>query len=148
MPKRRMTPARRAQIVQWQRKGALARKAKSSKRLTTDELRKAFARQMPQGKNVILYHHTTPEKAVKILKSGFKPLNGKRIQASRNASEVGDVTWFHDRMHHDLFTDFAGPALLTVRVPRKLVTRRRLGVGDELMVKHKDLAGRKIKRLR
>lgn len=148
MPKRKMTPARKAAIAKWQKAGASSRKAKASKPIPTDELRKLFARQMPQGKNVILYHHTTPEKAAKILKNGFKPLSGKGIQASRNASGVGDVTWFHDRMHHDLFRDFAGPALLTVRVPRKLITRRKLGVGDELMVKHKDLAGRKIKRLR
>lgn len=150
MPKRRMTPARKAAIAKWQRAGAKARKAKSSNKTppTTDQLRKAFAEKMPMGKTVVLYHHTTPEKAAKIMRSGFKPLTGKGIQRARARDGIADVTWFHDRKHHALFETFAGSALLTVRVPRKVVIRRQLGIGDELMVKHKDLAGVKIRRLK
>lgn len=144
MPKRRVSSSRTAR----QRAASRQNLVKAREARKTESLKAAFAQKMPQGKTVLLYHHTTPEKASKIMRSGFKPLKGKGIQNARKASGIADVTWFHDRTHHNLFADFAGNAVLTVKVPRKLVMRRQLGIGDELMVRHSDLAGRKIRRIK
>ena len=78
MPKRRMTPARKAAIAKWQRAGAQARKAKSSNKIP----RSAY-----HGKMVSGYHLTEPENVDSILKNGF----GKNLSTSKG---LKNPVWF------------------------------------------------------
>lgn len=132
MPKRRMTAKRKAAVAKWQKAGAEARKRAA--------VRKA---QLPTGKNTLLVHYTYPS-------------NAKAIIKSRKWTDTfggSDVSSFSRWNHRKGFSQY-GPVMLTVRVPRKTVQRRKsLGLGEsgdmlyERYVKHSDLAGRKVTRV-
>ena len=89
MPKRRMTPARKAAIAKWQRAGANSRKAKATGK--------------PVGKSglITLYHRTTKANANKIAKS--------QKMISKNPS--GRVFFTTER----IFKAY-GPGMVSVRV--------------------------------
>lgn len=156
MPKRKMTPARRAQIAQWQRKGQQSRKAKganniqrwSASELSTPRkppkvLTKGWKEyRAPLGKTVLLYHNTTAARADAIVKERkWKTSVSPRNVYFRPASVKGN--W-----------EYYGKSTVAVRVPRKLL---RLEAGGKSLVGYAEstytvdkykLTGRKVRRIK
>lgn len=119
MPKRRMTPARKAQIAKWQRAGAKAKKAKATG--------------TPTGKNSLLFHRTDWESASKVVRE-------QRFR--RQPFSDGPYVYFTRPSRTFDFTEY-GPAMLSVSVPRKLV-QKNPEIAGTFRVSFKNLRGRKI----
>ena len=158
MPKRRMTPARKAAIAKWQAAGARSRKSRV-KRWSAKELaeprKDAFAfidkdpkyqivrpelrRTMliPSGKNMRLYHRTKPENVGSILKNGF----GRNKRSKTHGS-----SWFTQGTKPP---PGYGSALLSVTIPRKKVKHEDFTRPGQrfVYVKNTDLVGVKIRKL-
>ena len=124
MPKRRMTPARKRQIAQWQAAGAKARKTG-----------------YPMGKIVTLEHRTLPKYSQNILKT-------QQWQAD---SYTNNHVFFFRPRDTKKFIGF-GSSVVTVRVNHKVIKRdnthpdmNKISSGS-LMVHMKDLEGIKIRR--
>lgn len=126
MPKRKMTPARKAQIAKWQKAGAAARKRSIA--------RKA---ELPTGKNTLLVHYTYPSNAKAIIKS-------RKWTDTFGGTDVSSFSRWNHRKRFEVY----GPVMLTVSVPRKLVQRNKIDFPYERYVKHSDLAGRKVTRVK
>lgn len=171
MPKRKMTPARRRQIAQWQSAGAKARRNGGIQKWSAAELAsprktpKAIVRQdkrfqpsfwsktkekdqkelrIPVGKTIFLVHHTPhAEDADAIVKAQkFKPVGKRRTVYFTTYKNVGN------------FNRDYGKELVGVRVSRKLVkvdgAPHQLWAGDSvaLKVSLKNLKGKKIVRVK
>lgn len=144
MPKRKMTPARKAAIAKWQKAGAKARKGKRAKPVeksyghNEEYITSNF--RTPYGKNRLLVHRTTPANAKKILKEGFK----------------GNMVWFTNP--HDAKVwgwKSHGSAIVGVVVSKKLTpghpTQRRLNkpFGPEAIpIQSHNLTGVKVRRIK
>lgn len=143
MPKRKMTPARKAAIAKWQRAGSLSRKGKKASLLKSpilDMVRPEIRSQMliPTGKRTLLWHRTTPNAADSLVRE-------QNWGHSKFAKAKG-VSWFTQGKKP---SEFYGKALVSVKVPRKMLKV------DESMnsyypppmrVAIKDLQGRKFRR--
>ena len=137
MPKRRMTAARLLQIATWQKAGVSARK----KPRVIDNALWQGKKIIPTGKNTLLYHRTTEFSADKIGKT-------KRwVSGSTSFSGVRGKSWF-SRGGPVTNHGFYGNALVTVKVPRKMVEKvvQTDGV-DFVLVKNSALKGIKVKRI-
>ena len=147
MPKRRMTPARKAAIAKWQRAGANSRKGNSNNRIQkwsaaelsaprripkniqqeinhiNDLKRKVGWRALdsqkpvPTGKNITLMHYTTPERAARIVKEGFTTKHGTNTMYSN----LKDANYMYGVLPvaAPKWSGF-GKALVSVRVPRRM----------------------------
>ncbi len=158
MPKRRMTPARKMQIAQWQAAGARARKRKPNKAIQAEKAKIAAIKKkiggwaidqhkpVPLGKMVRLYHYTSPERAGRILKEGFTNKNGTNTMYN----DLKDANYMYGviPLVKNKWSGY-GKALVSVKVPRKMLKV------DESMnsyypppmrVAIKDLQGRKFRR--
>lgn len=127
MPKRKLTPARRAAIVKWQLAGARARAEKAGKRVKPAVIQRQLNRDKatdrpwaktrtlldPMGKHVTLYHRTTMKEAKKLATEGFKV---------RKGSDVKDV-YFSNRLFGGAAKGF-GPAAVSVRIRSNLIKDR------------------------
>lgn len=163
MPKRRMTPARKAAIAKWQRAGVNARKKKAKsnvKRWSAKELaakrkdprvidtykylKGPDAKIIPTGKNTLLYHRTRSTSADSIVKSR------KWISGAREFSGRRGYSWFSKGGPTEA-SGFYGSGLVTVSVPRKHVQsvgyNRQDGI-EFVQVKNSVLKGRKVRRLK
>lgn len=89
MPKRRMTPARKAAIAKWQKAGANARKAKATNKIP----RKAYETKAQRGPMVTLYHATLPQHADAIRRNGFQWKEGRNL----SMSGVKNPIWFNTK---------------------------------------------------
>lgn len=147
MPKRRMTPARKRQIAQWQAAGARARKGYTAgNQARINELQKMglnpdVKKVVPVGKNIRLFHRTTPEAAEKILKEGFKPGKGKLMDKNYvyGVLPIASKYW-----------KLYGKAVVSVRVPRKLAEVDRTMdtfYPPPIRVSFRNLKGRKVRRI-
>lgn len=144
MPKRKMTPARKAAIAKWQRAGALSRKGKRASLLKSpilDMVRPGLKSKMliPTGKKTLLWHRTTPEAAEKIVRE-------QNWGHNRFAKEKG-ISWFTQGKKPP---EFYGKALVSVKVPHKKVTHEAFTkIGQRYVnVRNKDLEGRKARRIK
>lgn len=125
MPKRRITPARKAAIAKWQKAGAQARKRSVARKS-----------ELPTGKNTLLVHYTWPSNAKAIIKT-------RQWKDDFGGSSVSSFSrWNHRKMFEQY-----GPVMLTVSVPRKMVERNKIDFPYERYVKHENLAGRKVTRV-
>jgi hypothetical protein len=119
MPKRRITPARRAAIVKWQKAGANARKSNGRKVIPRTE----YGTKLNRGPMIDLYHVTTESNAKAIRKNGFQ------WDANRSLMMKGvkDPIWFSrkppkpgsdagDWVHEKFGGKKVKTALFTVRV--------------------------------
>lgn len=159
MPKRRMTPARKAAIAKWQRAGVNARKSKANpnvKRWSASEL--ATPRKLPKviddanwygrpvvptGKNTFLYHRTNSNAAQQIMQTK------KWISGSTTRGGLRGRSWFSHGGTVEQ-TGYYGSAILAVSVPRKLV-RKELYSGKGVTfvsVANKNLRGRQVRRIK
>lgn len=148
MPKRRMTPARKRQIAQWQAAGAKARKGYTAgNQARINELQKMglnpdVKKVVPVGKNITMYHRTTPEAAAKIVKQGFKPGKGQLMDRNYVYGVLPIVSekW-----------KLYGKAVVAVRVPRRVASVDRTMdtyYPPPIKVSFKDLVGRKVRRIK
>lgn len=156
MPKRRMTPARKAAIAKWQKAGANSRKSLEGNRIrqwSKAELKeprrapKLLAQgwkeyRVPMGKNVLLYHNTTSARADAIVKERkWKTSVSPRNVYFRTASTKGN--W-----------EYYGKSTVAVKVPRKLIrhengARGLLGYTEPTFTVDKyKLTGRKVRRIK
>lgn len=142
MPKRR-TPAQRAASRRNLQKARAAKKSRASRKVAQ------FAKEgrKPQGKNVLLYHRTSPTNAKSIAAQGFSP--GKAVKSSLSRSKTDRSVFFSDKPSGEA-TRY-GKALLSVKVPRRKV-KRDLNYdtykGETYYhVRTNDLKGRKVKRV-
>jgi len=158
MPKRRMTPARKAAIAKWQKAGANSRKGNvkpwSASELAAPRKQPTIVanslwahgnpkRLIPTGKNTLLYHRTRSSSADSIVKSR------KWISGAREFSGRRGYSWF-SKGGPTGASGFYGSALVTVSVPRKLVQsvgyNRQDGI-EFVQVKNSVLKGRKVRRI-
>lgn len=86
MPKRKMTPARKAQIRKWQAAGAKARKNLAGKKIP----RSSYSTKKGRGPMVTLYHVTTAAGARSIRANGFQWKEGRSL----SMAGVKDPIWF------------------------------------------------------
>lgn len=126
MPKRRMTPARKAAIAKWQKAGARARAEKAGTTVKPAVIQRQLNRDKatdrpwvktrtlldPMGKNVTLYHRTSMKEAKKLATEGFKV---------RKGSDTKDV-YFSNRLFGGSAKGF-GPAAVSVKIRSNLIGR-------------------------
>lgn len=152
MPKRRMTAARILQIKKFQLAGSKANsrirpwsaaELKAPRKLprSIDTAKYLGHTAIPTGKNTLLYHRTDDWSASKIVKTR------KWVSGTTSFSGIRGRSWF-SRGGPVGRTAFYGPALLTVKVPRRQVRFQPPQIGglDYVSVANKDLAGRKVTR--
>jgi hypothetical protein len=148
MPKRRMTPARKAAIAKWQRAGANSRKGYTAGgQARINELKKMglnpdVKKAVPVGKNITMYHRTTVEAANLIVRQGFRPGKGQLMDRSHvyGVLPVVSENW-----------KLYGKAVVAVRIPRKLASVDRTMdtfYPPPMKVAFKDLKGRKVRRIK
>lgn len=128
MPRRRMTPARQRQVLQWQRAGARARAEKSGNRTVPRALRGTLASDKfsdkpwvktrtladPMGKNVTLYHRTSMKEAKRLATKGFKvKKNVDTKDVYFSTKQFGSNNGF-------------GPAQVKVRIRSKLIGKQNI----------------------
>lgn len=106
MPKRRMTPKRKAQIAKWQAAGAKAKKAKA-------KARKGKSRNEYSGK-ITVYHRTSHEAANSILRNGFSTANRRTGQKAE--------AFFSTKLYSGL-TRLYGPAVITAKLSPSTIRR-------------------------
>lgn len=143
MPKKRRTPAQRTASRRNLEKARAARSSRAQRKVAQ------FAKEgrKPQGKNVLLYHRTSPANAKSIAAQGFNP--GKAVKSNLTRSKVDRSVFFSDKPSGEAAR--YGKALLSVKVPRRKVKRDPnydTYKGETYyFVRTSDLKGRKIKRV-
>lgn len=129
MPRRRVTTKQKAAS---RRNLAIARAKREGRK--------------PTGKSTLLFHRTSPANADSIAKHGFDP--GRAVKGSVTRSKADRSVFFSDKRSGE--SSRYGKALVSVKVPRKLVKRDPnydTYKGETFHhVRVSDLAGRKIKR--
>ena len=138
MPKRRMTAARILQIQAWQKAGA-----KGGPRKTPATISSALfmgRKVIPTGKNTLLYHRTTPHSAASIIKSRKWISGGTAWNNGRGRS------WF-TLQGPSTRSGYYGKAVVSVKVPHKMVRIEHPYSSAFVTVANKDLKGLPVKRL-
>ena len=143
MPKRRMTPARKAQIKKWQLAGQKARQSATRKMILSVD--KPY--RIPMGKTPLLYHNTTAARADLIVKQQvWKPMvnHGVGAKPTRNV-------FFRQPTAKDNW-EYYGKAIVGVKVPRKFIRKER---GSSFGYSHmtytvdkRHLRGREVRRIK
>jgi hypothetical protein len=146
-----MTPARRAQIAQWQRKGAQSRKANSNNKIQ---------RSSYHGKMIDVYHLTDAKSATSIVRKGFsadKSAAGSRTGWTKLRYGVTDPHWFTKSKNDSQLERIMAwkfptkPKKLSVKVPFRSTfpdpwAEKGAAQRNWVIVDAKTLRGRKIKR--
>lgn len=137
MPKRRMTAARILQIATWQKAGA------NSPRRTPAAVSSALfmgRKVIPTGKKTLLYHRTNPFNADKIVKT-------RRWISGGTAWNNGHGRSWFTMLGPSTRSGYYGKAVVSVKVPRKMVRIEHPYSSAFATVANKDLKGLPVKRL-
>lgn len=140
MPKRRMTAARKLQIMQWQVAGRRSRARRSIDNYIWATGRKPH----PTGKKTLLYHRTDNVSAKAIIKT--RKWKSGRVRFGG----LPGRSWFSTKKPVSE-SYYYGGATLSVKVPRKAVRSenyRQPGGAEFVSVSNKDLYGVPVKRVR
>lgn len=136
MPKRKLTPARRAAIVKWQLAGARA----SATQRKLQGMPKMY--RIPMGKTPLLYHNTTSARADAIVRERvWKPQVSPKNVFFRQPSAKDN--W-----------EYYGKSIVGVKVPRKFIKRESgsrglLGYAHQTFtVEKRHLRGRQVRRIK